>query len=351
MRQNTSVAIKNIYYMLCYAFQALRPDDLEQVETEEFDHIHNLFAAILAQGMGRQLKQGLHRDYLEHSERLPTLRGGVDLGDTIRVRLAQKRQIACRFDELSENNLLNQILKQTTLLLLRHGDVKPRYRDDLRKRLLFFGGVESIDPRAIRWSEVRVGRNGQGYRLLIGLCQLILTGMLLSDASGGNKLNSFVDDQAMHRLFEKFILEYYARDCRLAKASSPRIPWALDDGQSQLLPTMQSDVVLSDRTRTLIIDAKYYTKNTQQHFDTHKMISANLYQIFTYVKNKEAELAETAHEVSGMLLYAKTDADTQPDNSYRMSGNRISVRTLDLNQEFEGIKSELDAIAHDHFAA
>lgn len=49
--------------------------------------------------------------------------------------------------------------------------------------------------------------------------------------------------------------------------------------------------------------------------------------------------------VSGMLLYAKTDEDIYPENEYRMSGNRISVRTLDLNEEFSEIRKQLDQIA------
>lgn len=65
----------------------------------------------------------------------------------------------------------------------------------------------------------------------------------------------------------------------------------------------------------------------QVRYDKYSIHSHNLYQIFTYVKNKEAELADTLHEVSGMLLYAKTDEDVQPDNTYQMSGNRISVCT------------------------
>ena len=61
----------------------------------------------------------------------------------------------------------------------------------------------------------------------------------------------------------------------------------------------------------LIIDAKYYGHTTQQQFDKRSVHSGNLYQIFTYVKNKEAEFdrADVPHEASGMLLYAKTDED------------------------------------------
>ena len=50
-----------------------------------------------------------------------------------------------------------------------------------------------------------------------------------------------------------------------------------------------------------------------------------------------------------MLLYAKTDEDLVPDNVYQMSGNRISVKTLDLNQEFSEIQNQLNKIVKDHF--
>lgn len=46
-----------------------------------------------------------------------------------------------------------------------------------------------------------------------------------------------------------------------------------------------------------------------------------------------------------MLLYARTDEEVLPNNEYMMSGNRISVMTLDLNQDFNQIKNQLDAIA------
>ena len=69
----------------------------------------------------------------------------------------------------------------------------------------------------------------------------------------------------------------------------------------------------------------------------------------SYVKNKEAQLRDTPDEVAGMLLYAKTDETIQPDNVYQMSGNKVSVKTLDLNCEFPVIAAQLNAIADEHF--
>ena len=54
------------------------------------------------------------------------------------------------------------------------------------------------------------------------------------------------------------------------------------------------------------------------------------------------------YEISGMLLYAKTNSEIQPDSDYVMGGNRISVKTLDLNQEFGVIKDQLDTIVYEY---
>ena len=179
---------------------------------------------------------------------------------------------------------------------------------------------------------------------------VILFCMLLTTDTGDYKLASFVDEQRMNRLYEKFILEYYAKECPQVRAAASQMPWALDDGIGTMLPVMQSDIMLTRGKDVLIIDAKYYTHTTQTQYDVHTLHSNNLYQIFTYVKNKDTEFGEEPHKVSGMLLYAATDEAIQPDNSYQMSGNKISVKTLDLNRDFSEIAAQLNAIVAEHFS-
>ena len=72
-------------------------------------------------------------------------------------------------------------------------------------------------------------------------------------------------------------------------------------------------------------------------------------QMVSYAKNTEAEFSSEPHRVSGMLLYAATDEAIQPDNSYQMSSNQISVKTLDLNRNFSEIAAQLNAIVDKHF--
>lgn len=345
MIKDKSIFIKNIYYMLSYAFTTLTPIQDDEIAAEEFDNIHNLFAAILAKGIGQQLKQGLYREYLNCKEDMPVMRGKIDMLGTIKNRLARKQVLTCEYDELSENNLLNQILKTTVMLLIRHAKVDAEYKSDLKKEMLFFSDVDTIEPTSIKWSSIRFQRSNRGYRMLISLCQFILEGMLLTTEQGEYRLAAFVDEQRMCRLYEKFILEYFSKEYPVLSVRASQIPWALDDGVGTMLPIMQSDITLSYGSKVLIIDAKYYAHTTQVQYDKHALHSSNLYQIFTYVKNKDSEYGDEPHEVSGMLLYAKTDEVIQPDSTYMMSGNRISVKTLDLNCQFPKIVAQLNAIA------
>ena len=343
MTKDKSIFIKNIYYMLSYAFATLTPTQDDEIAAEEFDNIHNLFAAILSKGIGQQLKQGLYREYLNRKEDMPVMRGKIDMPGTIKNKLARKQVLTCEYDELSENNLLNQILKTTVMLLIRHAKVNAEYKSDLKKEMLFFSAVDTIEPASIKWTTIRFHRSNQSYRMLISLCQFILEGMLLTTDQGEYKMASFVDEQRMCRLYEKFILEYFIKEYPALSVRASQIPWALDDGIGTMLPVMQSDITLSYGSKVLIIDAKYYAHTTQVQYDKHTLHSNNLYQIFTYVKNK----ATKGGEVSGMLLYAKTDEEIYPDNEYQMSGNKVTVRTLDLNCDFEAIAAQLNGIADD----
>lgn len=347
--KDKNIFIKNIYYMLAYAFDALSLSGFENASAEEFDNMHNLFAAVLGRGIARQLKRGLYREYTDKVDASAAVRGRIDMPGTIRNQTARRRMAVCRYDELSENNLPNQIIKTTAMLLIRHSDADASFKDDLKKEMLYFSNVDMLNPALIRWNSLQTGRNSREYRMLLGICRLLMDGMLMTTDNGGYKLASYADEQHMCRLYEKFILEYYIKEFPMLKAGASQIPWAVDNQETELLPRMQSDIMLSYGNNVLIIDAKYYSHTTQVQYDVHTLHSANLYQIFTYVKNKDAQLGGGLHTVSGMLLYARTDEALQPDNTYIMGGNRISVRTLDLNCEFKDIAAQLNNIAGEHF--
>lgn len=343
------IRVQNIYHMLAYAFQVLREQGYRDVATEEFPNTAELCAAILICGTNSQVKRGLGREYIDRTSALSTLRGKFEMTDSLKTRSVLRRQMVCSYDEFSIDTPMNRILKATIMFLLRSNTSKERKRK-LKRLLAYFGDVSDVDLATVNW-QMRFNRNSQTYRMLITVCWLVAKGLLQAQEDGTTRFSDFLDDQRMSRLYEKFILEYFKREHPELDVGAPHINWALDDGVDDMLPTMRSDIVLSLGETTLIIDAKYYSNVMQHQYDTYSIHSHNLYQIFTYVKNREAELAraDVPHEVSGMLLYARTDEKIQPDVVYKMSGNQISVRTIDLDVPFEDIRKQLDEIAESHF--
>lgn len=337
------IPIQNIYYMLSYAFQTLQAENYKDLAAENFHNTAELCAAILDKGIGIQLKHGLRRDYVSKSESLSTLQGKLNISESIKTQTMLKKQMICTYDEFSTNIQFNQIIKSTVLLLLKANITNSR-KKSLRKLLLFFSDVNEIDLNFVNWNQ-QYNRSNQNYQMLIGMCYLVYKGLLTTQNNGTTKLMDFFDGQRMCRLYEKFLLEYYRKEHPELTANASQIAWQLDDTENQMLPRMQTDIMLSKNNNILIIDAKYYSHMTQQQYGIHTLHSNNLYQIFTYVKNKEFELRNYEHTVSGMLLYAQTDEDIIPNNTYHMSGNQISVLALDLNQDFSKISRTLDDIA------
>lgn len=347
MIASETIYIKNIYYMLSYAFRVLNEKSYKKIELESFENVAELLSEILAIGVAKQIKQGLVKDYIEVTDTTSSIKGKINIAESINEQSFIKGQLNCSYDEFSLNCKLNQILK-TTMNLLVKSDISNSRKKKLRKLLLYFSEVDLIDVGDINW-KIRFDRNNQSYKMLINICYLAINGLIHTEKSGEVKLMEFFDDQLMSRLYEKFVLNYYITEHPEISASAPQINWQIDDGIDFLLPKMQTDVTLEYENKILIIDTKFYSHNTSENYGKNIHHTSNLYQIFTYVKNKQVELQGKGFEVSGMLLYAMTNERIQPDSDYVMSGNRISVKTLDLNQEFCVIRNQLNDIVENYF--
>ena len=328
--------------MLSYAFQALKETGFANLAAEDFENIHDLFAAILVCGIRTQIKRGLHRDYIQNEEALAGLRGQIKVSETIKRQTITQRRLVCVYDEFSPDTPHNQALKSVMLLLLRHGNVKSERKKDLLKLFLYFDQVTEITPAAIRWDALKCHRNNSSYHMLIGICRLTVKGLLLTKEAGTHKLSTWLQDEEMHRLYEKFVLSYYLRHHPEFAPKASFIDWDIADTEkSAYLPLMKSDITLQSGERRLIIDTKYYGRTMQlnSRYDSRTYISSNLYQIYSYVKNSDKD---STGQVAGVLLYAKTDEIVTPDEDMIIGGNRISLKTLDLNHDWEAIKFQLE---------
>lgn len=330
--------------MLSYAFQVLKEKEYKYLETEEFNNTQDLMAEILVRGFSTQIKRGLVKEYVSKVESLSNPKGKIDISESIKGMTIKRKKLVCLYDDFSVNAYMNRIIKTTMELLLRN-DIALSRKKEIKRLLLFLNDVDKIAVSKINWN-IKFNQNNQTYRMLIAICHLTIKGLLQSNADGSKKMMDYFDEQRMSHLYEKFILAYYKKEHPQLTVNSSQIKWAIGDGNQDMLPIMQSDIMLSKGEKVLIIDAKYYSHTTQSQFGVNKIHSANLYQIFTYVKNEDKH---NTGNVAGMLLYAKTDEMVQPNQQYVICDNTIMVKTLDLNLPFCEIASQLNKIVDDYF--
>lgn len=343
MTIDKGIIIRNIYYMLTYAFQDLRQNNYDDIAVENFDNILDLFAEILFKGVSYQLKRGLHKDYIPQSDALPTLKGKIAINESLKLKIGRKKLFSCEFDEFSEDNIHNRIIKSTLSLLLSSEEVKTARKHRLRSLVLFFSNVSNCDLKVVRWDTVKYDRNTSTYRMLHHFCYFVVHRMLLTTEHGPYTTKNF-DEELMSRLFEKFVLSYYRKHYPQYSARSAKVEWNIDPQETTLsiIPEMRTDIMLTFSERTLIIDTKYYGQSMQEHLGKTTIRNNNLYQINSYVLHEDK-----AHKgnVDGMLLYAKTQEEITPDGTMKISdGNTIYFRNLDLNQNFRNIRHQLDTL-------
>ena len=78
------IKVRNVYYMLSYAFQNLNETEVQNYSSEKFEFIDDLFTAILAKGIAKQVKRGLGKEYLYHTEELAAPKGRICVAGTFK---------------------------------------------------------------------------------------------------------------------------------------------------------------------------------------------------------------------------------------------------------------------------
>ncbi len=338
-----SVVVKNIWYMLAYAYRALDVTGFARIATEDFENVDDLLGAILAAGLESQRFRGFERGYVDEEEDLAGVRGRIDLPGTIGHRASMSNLVRCVHDDYTADTLKNRILKATALALLGDEDVKHETKSSLKRSVMLMREVGDVDPKTVDWRRLRYHRNNRSYELLMGVCWMVLRSRIASKREGETHFGSFVDNQHLHQLYEKFVLEYFRRHHPELNATAKEIPRKAEGDVPAFLPQLQTDITITNERRTLIIDTKCYGRILETNYYGKEILSpAHLNQIQSYVLHEQYG---NQKKVEGMLLYALTDRDSARSEHWNEVGMDLYCYTLDLGQDFSRIASRLEEIA------
>jgi 5-methylcytosine-specific restriction enzyme subunit McrC len=339
---SSSIPIRNIYFLLCYAWNRLEEGEIVDVSGVDSSELADLFASVLISGVRHLLRQGLGQDYERFEEDLVSLRGRVMMAESSRRLMMIHGKARCEYDELTENTWPNRVIKAT----LHHLAGAPSLDKDLRAQLLGLyhdlRGVEPIPLTRLSFRSIQLHSNARFYRFLINVCELVVSSWLVDEATGDYRFRDFLRDKGrMARLFESFVLNFLRHERPELDVRKEIIQWVLDwaaDGSLDYLPQMETDISVRSADSTLVIETKYYAEAMTTYFGKERVRSEHLYQVFTYLKNLEARDGPDI-VVSGMLLYPAVSTSLRL--GYKLGGHRINVCTLDLTQDWQTIRAEL----------
>ncbi|NUY01692.1 5-methylcytosine restriction system specificity protein McrC [Paraburkholderia youngii] len=339
------IPIRNLYHLLCYAWNALHFDWVIDAGKIQGENVENLLAMMLINGLQPLVRRGLHKQYATRDDELRTLRGRIDYGTSLKRALFERGLIACSYDELSEDVLPNQVIKQTAKNLLQCESIDGMLRASLRKLLPKLSGVSPITLSEPTLNAAAHACMDPLSRFLINVSYLAYHSLV--PEQGGNRFRAleFIrDEKRMWRLFQNFVFNYLRLEAGGFKVNRATIKWDVESGSdTDLLPRMNTDVTLIGKDRHLIIEIKYTKTLFQTYFEKSSLRSEHLYQVLTYLEQQAAaNTLENRPVPEAILLYPA--ATHRIDARYRIKGRQLRVMTLDLAQPWEGIRSDLGAL-------
>ena len=336
------IPIENIYYLLSYAWNKLEEAEAVEVSVDDKTQLIDLFAKVLINSTKKLLKRGIDRSYVEHTAELAGIKGKIELGETLKSRMWMQRKASCTFDEFSPNVPTNQILFSTLRQLLRTQNLDNDLKQQIRNLLWMFPPIDQVRLSPKLFEQVKIHRNNRLYEFVIKICQLIYQNSLPGESPGSWKFSDFTrDEQKMNQLFEGFIFNFFQIEQQSYKVSREIIKWqfdAPDEESFNYLPQMRTDINLENQQRKIIIDAKYYSKTLSRYYDSEKVHSGNLYQLFSYLLNQE-DGSVIKNAATGILLYPTIDKDY--NLKFRYKSHPVQIRTVNLNQPWKLISERL----------
>jgi len=334
------IPIKNLFYLLCYAWDILEESHVGEVGTVQAPDLENLMASVLTGHLERLLRRGLERDYQENREDSTCIRGRIDFQETTK-RLLRRRGVAhVIFDDLSPDTLANRILKETLGTLLRFETLSPQNREEVAGLYRGLWDVSDSRVSVASFYRVRLHRNNREYRLLLGICEMLRRCALPQEGGQGMRFVEFNRKQ-MWKLFQRFVTNFYRRRQHIYTVNPDAFPWLISKSpevERFSLPELETDIVLSSPTARIVIDTKFYPNPFEMRYDKSTVRAAHLNQMFAYMQNVAAR-DRRGRGVDGIILYAAASGAFLQD--WKLFGHNLRVAAIDLSQDWMGIEKSL----------
>lgn len=340
-----NIPIHNIYYLVCYAWNKLNEKDRIKVSLDDKTELVDLFAKILINSTKILLKRGIDHNYETVINEVCGVKGKLHYSETLKKQLIHRQRTICKYDEFSSNILFNRILVTTIYSLIKTDNLNKKLKKELTSLFRMLPNISQISLSPPLFNSIRINRNNQFYGFILDTCRVIYESCFPSGNKGELYFIDFREDEKkMALLFENFVRNFYQIEQNTFKVKRENISWNFapckDD---KYLPGMHTDITLENHDQKIIIDTKYYKETLSKYYDSSKIKSENLYQLFSYLLHQRSEDPKTQN-TKGILLYPTINEEYNLNYTYE--NHPVQIKTINLNTNWANIDARLKNIIH-----
>lgn len=274
------------------------------------------------------VKQGMPRRYVGVEADLPTLRGRLDTMRQFGRLAVSPHKLACRYDELSPDHALNQVMKAAVLRLARLARASDNQRV-LRELAFAYADIGEVPVKALRWDAIVLDRTNRRWRELVTLAKMLLGNRHQQTSAGAGEGHALLFE--MNVLFEQYVARLLKRALAgsgLRVSVQGGLRSCLFDGEIGRFQTRPDILIRSGSDIVLVVDTKW--KRISGRIDDPKMgiSQSDVYQVMAYGQLYECDRT--------MLLYPHHHGleDSVFERSYSVGSpghrRRLDVATIDV---------------------
>ena len=270
LRLAPKVPLRTLFGMMECAYRIDAEWLTGSFDASTLDEFYERLAMILARRVLDRARRGLYREYVAESDRLPYVRGAMDVRDLVRRPAATTVQ--CDYHEHSADVFENRLLAWTLFGIAKGGLCTDRVRPTVRRAFHALQGGVTLQPHRARQCLGRsYHRLNEDYRPMIALARFFLEHAGAAHKPGEHEMLPFLVE--MNRLFEQFVTiwlqTHLPPHLELKDQEQFRIG---ADGELTFRVDMVVREVATGRAR-LVLDAKYKLPGPPSTDDVHQAVA------------------------------------------------------------------------------
>lgn len=307
----------------------------------------DILIRLFADKLLAETRRGYPRSYMGHEEDLSALRGRLNVVRQFTAHAVRPDRLACRFDILSSDIALLQVMKACVLTLRRYARASDTVRklDELR---FVLSDVSDVSLVALPWHSVWIDRTNRRWEALFNLARLFLKREWQAthrDPAAGQGITLLFP---MNVLFEGYIAALTRRSLRpaglIVETQGGRLFCLIEEGdQGRRRFQTRPDIIVRDhreRAPFAIVDTKWKRLSPALEDGNHGVNQADVYQMMAYGQ---------LYGCADLLLLYPHHIGLGGERfavDYRIhdGSGRLHLRSLDMARDEAGIVAELVAL-------